>query len=222
LIEFGNVIGEDPINFAAFPNLRYLELNNQGIETIDVNGLSQLRHLELRGNKLTHIDIHNLDSLKYLNLQSNNISSLNLKELKSLESLELFLNNLAEADLTDLGSLENLILLESDNALENTDFNNLNLTSLKRLYLSRNRLEYITLCGLSSLEVFICSDCTNLRSLNIKNDKIENYLRLEDLSSLEFVCADEDQIADVIEEVNNSSVIVSSQCQEFISFQWAR
>jgi len=239
---FGNVIGEDPINFAAFPNLRYLELNNQGIETIDVNGLSQLRHLELRGNKLTHIDIHNLDSLKYLNLQSNNISSLNLKELKSLESLELFLNNLAEADLTDLGSLENLILLEldknyltddkfaeidfsmldklerlelSDNALENTDFNNLNLTSLKRLYLSRNRLEYITLCGLSSLEVFICSDCTNLRSLNIKNDKIENYLRLEDLSSLEFVCADEDQIADVIEEINNSSVIVSSQCQEF-------
>lgn len=140
---FGNgLINVDRLN--ELKEIEELDLGNNEIFNADsISELKNITKLKISHNFLTDIRfIENLTNLKKIEIYSNKISKLpNLSKLKNLEYLNLQ-NNLIENDIQGINNLSKLTNVQlSHNRINRIP--ELNLKSLKKLYLYNNNISFI-------------------------------------------------------------------------------
>jgi len=170
-----------------FKNLNQLHCTHNGLEVLDLTGLSNLRDLDCSNNDLTELDLTGLDSLRTVECSNNHLTELVLTGLSNLRILGCSINDLENLDLRGLNNLYQLLCTR--NALTK-----LNLTGLDKLELLTcfdNCLEKLDLTGLNSLitlnfydnylEELDLTGLNSLITLNCKN----NLLKELDLTGLD-------------------------------------
>jgi uncharacterized repeat protein (TIGR01451 family) len=167
----------------SFTNLTTLtaQLNSQ-LEEIDVSNMVNLKYLTLNNNGLDAINTQGCIQLEQFNLINNYgfISSLAFLQNSSLKRLTLINNNyLASADLSAFPALEELTI--SGTSYVNSNFTSLNLTNnvnLKKIIIEKPNLTSLTLNPLSHLLEFTLKK-TQLTSLNLSSAGFMTYLYLD-------------------------------------------
>jgi protein phosphatase 1 regulatory subunit 7 len=172
-----NKIRAIPEAFASnHPKLKNLYFVQNKISKIQgVSGLQHLRNLELGANRIRVIEnLENLPSLEELWLGKNKITSLSpgLSPLANLKILSIQSNRI-----TSLEGLEHL-------------------TSLEELYISHNGIASLTTEGTEDkpAESYFKNN-TNLRVIDISNNRIDHLTGLSHLRKLEELWASNNQIA---------------------------
>ena len=121
-----------------------LDLGDNFISNAEtISNLKELKYLRLSYNQLSSCDfIENLENLIEISFESNKISRLpDLKKLKKLTNLN-FQYNLIKNSLDSINNLDKLVSAQlSFNRIEVLP--ELNLNSLKKLYLYNNKISYI-------------------------------------------------------------------------------
>ncbi|KAH9301532.1 hypothetical protein KI387_013115 [Taxus chinensis] len=155
--------------------------------------ISALQELVLRDNKLTRIpDVSTFKDLVIFDVSFNEISSLKgMSDVSpTLKELYLSKNNLNKIE--ELGHLHQLRILElGSNSLRIMEGLQ-NMTLLQELWLGRNRIRSVELCGLKSLikislqsnrltSMFGFQDCISLEELYLSHNGIS---KMEGLSTL--------------------------------------
>jgi Secretion system C-terminal sorting domain len=208
----------------------YLNLNNSA--SFSVEGLSffnNLITLECTDNKyLTSLDVRGLINLTDLTCSWNGLKSVNVAGLTNLKNLDCRYNGIKNLDVTSLINLEKLIC-------DHNSMTSLNVAGLKKIlqincdtnalisldltgvialkYLSCDSCQYLTTLDLSEQSHLIYVNlgyCTVLESLFIKNGNVET-VDLTACYELRYICADESQLARMINYVSYS-VLVTSYC----------
>ncbi|MBN8641884.1 MAG: T9SS type A sorting domain-containing protein [Flavobacteriales bacterium] len=166
-------------------NLSLLDTYSLNLTNLDITNNVNLVELRIINNHLTSLDVTNNIYLQNLDIRSNQVSSINLANNPDLESFYCTYNNLTNIDVSQN---TNLVSLWCDyNLLTTLDITlNTNLTSL---YCNNNQLG----------------------TLFIKNGKIESPLNFSNNPNLQYICADEGQVASIQAQAG-LAVMVSSYC----------
>lgn len=167
--------------------LTYLNVTNNNITSLQgIENFINLRNLECSSNLLTSLDASSLSNLIFLSCNNNYINSLNITNLNYLERLTCDSNQL-------------------------TTLNFQNHPSLNYVVCSNNLFSELNMCG-SGVSFLWCNDNPNLTTLILKNGVISNMntyasltppayplpeLRLNNLPSLNFLCYDEGELAEI-------------------------
>jgi Leucine-rich repeat (LRR) protein len=88
-----------------FKALKYLDVNGNDIEKIDLSSNTSLEHLDIGGNQISEIDLSNNINLETLDISDNKITQIDLSNNVNLETLEVGGNKLAS--LNDIKGLDN-------------------------------------------------------------------------------------------------------------------
>lgn len=183
--------GRDFTGIKDLTNLETLSLYGNGIQSLEgIESLKNLKTLNLQYNMITEEHLNHLSALtklEALNLANNQIkdSIEPLSSVSGLKYLDLSYNSKFDdfAPLNQLESLETLIVkgssIEEMNAISN-------LSALKHLDLSDNRIESLDLSGL-----------TGLQFLNLSNNRIENLPKLPDGTKLQVLLLSNNRIEDI-------------------------
>ncbi len=170
---------------------------NSSLTSLNVTGLTNLQTLDCSINSLTSLNVTSLTNLQELDCRFNSLTSLNVKSLTNLKILNCNVNLLKSLDLT---GLKNLQILECyENQL--TSLNVTDLINLNRLDCQFNQLTTLNVLGLTNLENLFCNN-NKLESLFIKNHKL-NYSNFTSNPSLKYICATEEKIVSIQEEVTS-------------------
>ena len=149
-----------------FSSLTTLMVNNNQLNSININNLNALRFLQCDDNNIAYLDLSNNSYLEELYCNNNNITHFDLSNNYYLEELYCNDNNINYLDVSNNPYLEKLYF--NDNSLNYIDVsNNTNLTHLycesnpiNELYLGNNH----NLIQLSAIDCSLL--CLNLRSSN--------------------------------------------------------
>lgn len=201
--------GIEDINVSDFRNLKYLNLGYNNIDSFSVMGLDSLSYLNLEYNSFDSFFITGLDSLRYLNLYTNNLESFIGMDLPNLRGLFLGRNflGLDENEIVRIASFPSLKTLRIDNNyIENLELHD--LPNLGKLEASFNNIEYLYLSHLPSLDK-IWLRYNQLERLFIKNGIEKTQIWLSNNPDLNFVCVDDAQIDDVVEEAPWVDIVTS-------------
>ena len=123
---------DDPATDPVFPitgldrltRLKWLDLGDNGLTSIDVSDNTNLNVLLVNANELTEIDVSGLSKLDSLSLGGNELTSLDVSDLTSLRYLYLSRNRLTQ--ITGLSNLSKLEILDvQSNRLTSFDFDGL-------------------------------------------------------------------------------------------------
>ncbi|NHN24472.1 T9SS type A sorting domain-containing protein [Flavobacterium jejuense] len=222
------------IDLSILTNLNWLELDSNQLTSIDLSNNTNLTYIQLGGNQLSTIDVSMLSNLDFLNIPQNFLTSINLTNNINLSQLSIAKNQLTELDVSNNTNL--FILNCYDNLISSLDISS--LTGLKFLYFEKNQITNIDVSNNSLLETLACNnnqltiiDITNnpflrslkckdnplLESLFIKNGNLNTWSNLDfsNNSNLEYICADEGDLALVqqkITDYNYSNCHVNSYC----------
>ncbi len=222
------------INLNGLQSLISLNCSINLLSSIDLNAVPNLQILNCSFNQLSNIDVIDLTNLQVLNCNDNLLLNLNVTGLTNLESLLCENNQLENLDVSNLTSLK--FLYCSDNQIINLNLLNLlnletlfcntnqlqlisvnDLINLKDLKLNSNQLTTLDVNNLSNLLYLSCNN-NQLTSLFIKNNSstsIGGYTFAYN-PNLNYVCADESDLAAVQQRVNNygyaSTCTVNSYC----------
>jgi Leucine-rich repeat (LRR) protein len=173
------------LDVTSHPLLEYLIINNNPLSNINITQNPNLLTLVCSSTGLDTLDISSNDLLEELNIGYNQLSAINVSQLTALKRFDCSTTQITELDLSLNLNLEHLSC--SFNSLTSLDLsNNLKLNSL---LCQGNQLEY----------------------LNIKNGSIEELFWFNNNPNLQYICADEGQIAS-IEAIAGSTVHVNSYC----------
>ncbi len=201
------------LNVSGLTNLTELNFTQNLVSSFDVNSLTNINRLECGYNQLTTLTVTGLTNLQTLFCYYNQLISLNLSGLTQLNILNCSNNALTSLDVSGCPYLNGLGC--SYNQLQSITINGLfNLASLS---CTNNHLAAIDLSGVPNLHTLHCWDnqltslninslpllddlyCYNnlLTSLFLKNGHFESSLGFSNNPNLEYICADEDQIAEI-------------------------
>jgi hypothetical protein len=169
--------------------LRIARCNGNALTSINLNGGTMLSELYVNNNPLTTIDVTNNSNLVTFQCNNNSLTQLDVSGNPALVVLECDNNSLTQLDVSQNPALERL---ESDN------------NSLTQLDLSQNPV----------LNQVGCYN-NQLTYLNAKNG-IRSYsyqLRFGNNPTLEFVCVDQDELADIAASSSlPPTAVVSTYC----------
>ena len=217
--------------------LQTLSADNNELSVLNVSGLSNLISLGCSNNHITSLDLSGLTDLQVLYCSFNTMTSMNLTGDMALTSINCSNNLLDEVDLSSLINLQGADFSHNEltqitfpiglNAFTNTDVSYNHLTALDfsgtplLAYLNCDHNDLATL-DLSSNPLVVTLNCNDndLESITVKNgvnqDFNENFTsQWSNNPNLRYVCADEEEIADVLEIVVSSAlanVNVNSYC----------
>ena len=198
--------GKEIINTSGLekmPNLYYLSLNNNNIESLDVSNESKLEHLYLNDNKITNLnlsnnvkltnlkidntnltalDLHNNTELKYLDAANNQFNNLNLSSNTKLSHLKLSYNQITSLDLHN-----NTELTYID--IPNNQINSLDLSynnKLRDVNVAGNPINNLNIKGLSEL-IHLNIASTQVKSLFLSDSTKLNsiYAYISELETLD-------------------------------------
>lgn len=198
----------NPINLGSNNNLKKLNCDHNELINLDVTQFVNLVELRCAGNNLETLSITGLVNLELLDCNSNPITELDLNGFSNLKDLNCYLNSLTSLNLADLVNLEKL----NCNANGISALDTTMLIKLKSLDCSNNELTTLDLNGNINLESLSCFS-NDLVTLFIKNGKNETFDQANwgENAMLEYICADESQIADMMVDMPET-VQVNSYC----------
>lgn len=194
------------INLTFNPLLKLILVNNNNLTSIDISQNPNIYRLACSNNVLSSIDVSQNLQLKQLYCSNTTISNLNLSQNLLLDTLVCLSNSLTTLDLTN-----NVLLSKLD-----CTFNQLlalDLTHNIKLFELSCGYNQITSLDLSQNVLLWQVNILNnqLTYVNMKNGKYEGQLGLGGNPNLQYVCADEEQVA-TIQNILGSNVMVSSYC----------
>lgn len=179
----------------SLSHLTTLEIVDTPIETFKANLFGSLKNVTLKGvsigqlidslgptleslylqnNNLINLDINKYTNLKYLFVADNAIKQLEIKDLTKLTDAAIYLSALDHLTISNTG-ITNLTLVESSQSIDEitiintpiTNISSLSYTSLIKLELRNNNLEYIKGNNFGGLEHLYIYDNPNLKEINL-------------------------------------------------------
>ncbi|KAF5195892.1 phosphatase 1 regulatory subunit [Thalictrum thalictroides] len=157
-------------------SLRQNLFDDAGIEPISGwTQLSGIQELVIRDNKLMKIpDVSIFKSLLVFDVSFNEISSLNglAKVSSTLKELYVSKNDVTKID--ELDHLHNLVILELGSNRLRIMENMQTLTNLQELWLGRNRIRTVNLCGLKCI-----------RKMSLQSNRLTSMTGFQDCVALE-------------------------------------
>lgn len=169
-------------DISVLKNLTSLESfdfsKNEVLNMDIVKNFKNLKMLDLVRNKISDISsIKDLVNIDYLDITNNGVENIEaLKEFQELKTLKAEKNKISNIEvLSDKTKLEILYLSNNklnDESLKNLDFSK--LTNLNELTMASNELK----------DISFVKDLPNLKTLDIKNNKIKKLPDLPNLDSL--------------------------------------
>jgi Leucine-rich repeat (LRR) protein len=181
------------LDISSINNLYDINISHNQVTSINVLGQSHLRSLYCSNNQITTLDLSNLAEFLVLDCSNNQISSLTITE-PSIVNLKCNNNQLTSLDLSSFPNLTNIVNC-GFNPL--TELNVNGLSSVTNLYCGNTLLTELDLHTMTALTALDCSNMTNLVYINWKNGgyyNIGSYLLFINNPSLQYVCADEENI----------------------------
>ncbi|WP_298150036.1 T9SS type A sorting domain-containing protein [Flavobacterium sp.] len=237
--------GTTSLNVTGLTHMTNLWCIGNGMTSIDVTSLSSLVELRLHENNLTTVDLSGCPLLAEINLDNNNMLSVDFSNNPEMVNIHMDKNsNLLSLDISGLTHLYEInVNGDESEQCALTSLNASGCTSLAILRAEYNYLNSINISGCISLQsvylnnnqltTFDASDCplSLLQAVNnpfeflfVKNGSHEGLLKLylhEDEPefimnpNIQFICADENQIAAILTMLNTYSitgVVVNSYC----------
>ncbi|CAL2064827.1 T9SS type A sorting domain-containing protein [Tenacibaculum sp. 190524A05c] len=151
--------------------LESLTLENTGITSLNINGLTVLEGVEAGNNSLTTIDVSTNTGLKFLNVGDNDLTSLDISN-NDLTSLTVRNNRLGAIDISTQANLTSLYA-------ENTNITSLDVSNnslLENLECGVNPLTTLDVTNLTDL-FFLSFSTTSISEIDLSNNI--NLSRLE-------------------------------------------
>jgi Leucine-rich repeat (LRR) protein len=198
------------LNVSGLTNLKYLECGINHLPTLNLSGLVNLEFLNCSGNLLPLLDVSASTNLKTLYCGANQLPALNLSGLTDLIHLSCAGNQLPTLNLSGLTNLKDLQCYQ--NLLSSLDLSE--LVNIENLSCHGNQLSSLDVSGLSNLKHLFCSN-NLLTSLFIKNGSDEINLDFSNNPTLQYICADENQLTSVqnkITQYSYTNCFVNSYC----------
>ena len=198
------------LNVSGLTNLQTLDCHDAQLLSIDLSGLTNLQFLNLDVNQLSTLDVSGLINLQILICSQNQIPSLNVSGLTNLQGLDCSDGQLSSLNVSGLINLQSIEC--SHNQLQSLNVSG--LTNISTLYCHDNQLISLDVSSMTNLHTFYCYN-NQLNTLFIKNGSIENDIDFSSNPSLEYICADENQISQVqnlITQYGYSNCHVNSYC----------
>lgn len=212
----------------SFTNLQNLYIsNNFPLTSLDVSGLENLTYIYCENpdgaspgqtSHLTSINVNGCVNLSTLLCRFNLLTSLDLSGLYNLSTVDCFRNHITNINLSGATNLYSLGC--SVNFISALDLSNVN--NLVSLNCSYNQLTTLDLSNASNLDGFDCSN-NQLTTLFIKNGSEDGFGSFINPSvfganpNLQYICADEFQIADVQNRTNQNG-LTNCQVNSYCSF----
>ncbi len=194
------------VNLPNLPNLKRLDCSfNQLSGNLDATIFPNLRALDCRQNDLSSLTITGMD-LQYLGCEWNALTTLDVSAAVSLVSLSCDSNQLTSLDLSHNPLISYLVF--GTNPIASIDVSN--LTKLTSIYCGGTPLTSLDLSN-SPLLNWVSIYNPTLLTLNLKNGGLEPNLTISNSPNLQFICADEAQVA-TIQSMVGSGTVVSSYC----------
>ncbi len=202
------------LNVSSLINLQTLYCANNSISSLDVSGLTNLGLLNCFNNQLSTINLNGLVNLSYLNTSVNPLTSLTVSGLTNLLQLHCENNQLSSLNVSTLTNLHELYC--KNNQLPNLNVSD--LANLQKVYCENNLLTSLDVSGLTNLQVLQCSD-NHLESLFIKNNNASWIsLFFENNPILQYICADDQDIAMVQQKINQYGYAATCAVNSYCSF----
>ena len=223
------------LNVSGLTNLKYLSCSNNQLPSLNVSGLTNLQGLGCSNNQLPSLNVSGLTNLQELHCYNNQLPSLNVSGLTNLQQLHCYNNQLPSLNVSGLTNLQELNC--SGNQLPN--LNVLGLINLQRLNCSNNQLPSLNVSGLTNLWFLSCSNnqltsidvssITNLTNMVCNNNQLTNlllknnnsnwyYLDFSNNPNLQYICADDEDVALVQSKINQYSIGSTCHVNSYCSF----
>ena len=189
-----------------------LDIRNTQISNLNLSQNNNLQSLNVSSTLIANLDVTQNSNLKFLTATNNGMSSLDVSQNPLLQTLILTTNNLSTLNFSQNGNLKRLEL--NSNQFTALDFSS--LSSLEYLDVRYNQFVNIDLSSCYNLKDLKCNNNT-LEMLNLKNGNLGysfqiGRIQLSSSYNLEYICADEDDIAMLQQIVNSSTCHVNSYC----------
>jgi Leucine-rich repeat (LRR) protein len=218
------------LNVSGLTSLKVLWCDENQLTALDLSGLVNLEQLTCSKNQIPSLNFSGLNALIYIYCSFNPIPVLNVSGLTNLQALFCSDTLLTALDVSGLTNLTNLQC--ANNAIPALNVSG--LINLQYLFCRNNQIPSLDLTGFVNLKQLDCadnqlttldtSDCinltlgtscqnNNLSTLFVKNGINENVAFFGN-PNLQFVCADEMEIANIQTniELNSPDAVVSSYC----------
>jgi Leucine-rich repeat (LRR) protein len=189
------------LNFSTTPNLTVLICSNNNLGTINISNLSLLQNVTAFGCSLTQFTSNQHPFLHTLILYDNLLSTLAVNNLTNLNFLSIGKNDLTTVNIDDLINLIQFecYLCEELNTISFQ--NNVNLDNVTLAFTNLTSLDFSSLT--SNLEQQLAlNDNPLLSSINIKNGVSEANFSFSNCPNLQYICADESEIATIQNNIN--------------------
>ncbi|MEZ4853787.1 hypothetical protein [Flavobacterium sp.] len=197
-------------------NIKFLQL--QGVDITDLTGLEAFINLEYFSHgssylnpSLNSINVSQNTLLKVLRIGNNNFSSLDVSNNINLLELYCNSNNLASLDISNNPLLKKLYCY--NNNISILDFSN--NPNLSYLQCGENSLTSIDVSICPLLTFLSCYFNNDLLSINVKNNNPGLILSFSGTPNLQYICADEGDIAMIQQKINDygyTTCHVNSYC----------
>ena len=226
----------DLTGIEAFVNLQTLYCHNNQLTSLDITQNTQLRVLHCFNNQLTSLDFTQNPEFLDLNCYGNQLTSLDFTQNPQLKYLTCFMNQLAFLDVTQNSQLQRITCnnnqltsldVTQNPQLQHLECNNNQLTSLdvtqnpqlQKLYCFINQLISLDLTQNTQLFLLVCYT-NNLITLNLKNNNnnVWSTLNFGNNSNLQYICADEEDVAYVQNKINGYGYASTCHVNSYCSF----
>lgn len=205
------------INVANLAGLMYFYCGGNSYQNLTVSNLTALNTLECGNDQITGLNLANLPNIKTLMVFGLNLTSLDLTPYTSLTRLDMSWISFPTVNLSTLVNLTTLNITYNPN-LQTIDLSTLvNLTTMS---ISENpSLLVLDLSSNPNLYNITIHSDTALTYINLKNGTTQNIDGLffdTSLTSLQFICGDESELAILHSEIDyfyqSYNVSVSTYC----------
>ena len=170
-------------------SLRYLNLYNNNVTSIDLSHNTALVMLNLTFNDVKSIDLSKNTNLQQLYLNGNKIENIDLSKNTKLIDLNVYNNKLSKIDITMLPELKFILL--SLNNLTTIDLSN------------NNKLEHVYLSGNQLSEIKMPTNAANLTRLDLNANKLTN-INLNTVPKLDYLIVSANKLSNLDLSKNTS------------------
>ncbi len=182
------------IELDSLSNLEILDVSNNQVQSIELASHPKLELFEAAYNQITDVILEDvLDNLEYLDLTGNRLTQLPWDKFPSLTDILIAENEFSTLDFSLYPEIG--ILNCSNNPLERIEFS----PKTSSLFINDTKVQTIDLSS-SQVDLLVATLNENLEVLLLRNDHREINPQLESNPKLRFICADDGQEIDWLQE----------------------
>lgn len=194
-IDYSYNLGLASLNISSLTSLKELACNAIGLTSLNLAAFPQLTRLSCHSNMLSGLDFSGNSNLELIECSANQLATLNVSSLSLLNTLMCGYNQLA---VLSLSGLENLVQVDCSNN-DLVTIETAGLSNLIAVACDNNLITKLDFSDSPYVSVVSCANNTQLASVNFKNGlsfpQIQDTFNFNNTPNLEYVCADEDEVA---------------------------